>query len=134
MLSMLMGHTFSIDSERELIVARYIGPTTVQDMKDLAAAVWAHPDYNQNFNGILDYREATLDASPGAIGEIASYFLTASDASYGRAAIVTSRPLETALNFLFAQRMRSRNVLQVFTTWAAACEFIGAEGVPDPLE
>lgn len=85
-------------------------------------------------NGILDYREAKLEVTPDAISVIANYFLNASDASYGRADVITPRPLETALNVLFAKRRQRRNVLQVFTTWAAACEFIGVEEVPDPLE
>lgn len=129
-----MRHAFHIAPERRLIVARYIGQTTVEDMKDLADKIWAHPDYNQNFNGILDYRKAEMNASPDAISAIADYFLNASDASYGRAAVVTSRPLETALNILFADRMQRRNVLQVFTTWEASCEFLGLERLPDPLE
>lgn len=67
-----MRHTFRVEPARELIVARYVGHTTVQDMKDLAERIWAHPDYNQNFNGILDYREAKLDATPDSISEIAN--------------------------------------------------------------
>ncbi len=127
-----MLHTFSIDPEREMVVVRYIGPTTVQDMKDIAAMIWADPCYNQNFNGIIDYREAVLDASSAAIGEIAEFFLHASEASYGRAAILVKTPLETALNILFARRMQGRNVLQVFTTWEAACGFLEV-WVPDPM-
>lgn len=127
-------HTFNIDPERELIVARYIGRTTVQDMKDLALIIWADPDYSQNFDGIIDYRDSELNASPDAISEIADFFLHASEASYGRAAIVAARPLETALNFLFAERMQRRNVLRVFTTWEAACRFVERLDARDPRE
>lgn len=114
-----------------MIVARYTGRTTIQDMKDLALKIWADPDYSQNFDGIVDYRDSELNATPDAISEIADFFLHASEASYGRAAIIVARPLETALNVLFAERMQRRNVLQLFTTWEAACEFIGEEDLPD---
>lgn len=128
-----MKHTFFIDTVRRTIVLRYLGKTTVQDMKDIAMEIWAEPSYNQFFNGIIDYRKAKLDTSVDAIAEITDYFLEASEASFGHAAILAARPLETALNMIFADRMLCRNKMHIFSTWEAACKFVGVEDLPDPL-
>ena len=127
-----MKHTFSIDTVRRIIILRYLGKTTVQDMKNISIDVWADPSYNQFFNGILDYRKAELDTSVEGIDEIADYFLEASEASFGNAAIIAARPLETALTMIFAHRMLSRNKIHIFSTWEAACKFVGVEDLPEP--
>lgn len=122
-----MRFWYQIFPEQHFIVAGYVGRTTVADIKALAGHIWADPEYNQNFNGILDYTEATLDASPKAIDELCQYFLYSSEASLGRAALLVTRPLETALNSLFVRRMQQRNALQMFCTWEAACRFHAIE-------
>jgi hypothetical protein len=127
-----MSHAFSFHPDQHLIVGRYIGRTTIQDMRDLAAEIWSHPNYNPTHCGIIDYRDAEMDISPAGIREICEFFAESSQASRGRFSILVNRPLETGLNTLFMLRMETRNTMQMFSTWDAACRFLGVS-LPDPI-
>lgn len=127
-----MPFTFQILPEKAVILARYMGLTTIRDMRVLAAEIWEHPDYDPAFDGILDYREAVLASGTGEIEAVCDFFLESEAASRGRAAVVVTRPRETALNVIFRARMNPRNRMDIFSTWDAACSFIGVR-IPDPM-
>lgn len=124
---------YEIFPDRRLLFLRYFGETRVTDMMEVAHKIWGDPRYDPTFDGIVDFREAKFVSSPEEISAISQYFLNAAEASRGRAAIIASAPMETALNLFFAKLMRGRNHLQIFSTWRAACAFVGAD-LRDPLE
>ncbi len=128
-----VAYSFLIHPDKSLIVARYIGPTTVQDMRNLATEIWSHPGYDPTYSGILDYREAILDASPDGIHEVCQYFCESAQSSRGKCSILSTCPLETALNTIFMQRMECHNIIMVCCTWDTACRFLGV-WLPDHLQ
>lgn len=121
-----MSYSFSINTAQRLMYLRWEGLITLGHIKDLAEYVWDHPDYDPDFCGLFDVREATLSLSLREVGNL-RHFLSR-DARYIRNcfAIVITAPFPTALAMLFAARSTSRRI-GVFSTPEAAQAWLDVE-------
>ena len=64
---------------------------------------------------------------------MAEYFVAQPEALTGKAAVVSLAPMETVLGLIYARRLASKNLMRIFSTWEAACAFVGAGELPDPF-
>ncbi len=56
-----MLHTYTILKDYGLIVQNHTGPFTADDMKRVKSSVLDHPDFNVNFNFLVDLRDSQIN-------------------------------------------------------------------------
>ncbi len=117
-------HWYRIFPELRLVIGGYKGAITVEDMRELALAIWKDPLYDKTYSGIVDCTQASMDISPEGIRRIADFFISQNDTLTGKAAVLVQTPMETAINWIFAKHMGAKNKIGVFSTWKAATDFL----------
>jgi hypothetical protein len=118
---------YAIYPERQLIVQRYAGPLRAADFLVAAEEVWADPRYVPTYDGLADLTGLRLAVSPAETRHLAEYFSNHPRLTRGRWAAIVAHPVAAALAYLYQQLARPRHRLEVFSTWEAACAYLGAE-------
>ncbi len=116
---------YMIAPEKRLVFERLRGPVSPQDLITLMQQIWSDPSYDRSFNGIVDVRESILDLNPSSLESFAQLILASESASVGRFAIISSKPIETALSFLIAKKLNKGGSISVFSTWDAVVAYLG---------
>lgn len=120
-----MPHTYSIDLENSIIRQHLWGVITVRDLRELASAMWADPQYRKKLHILADLREAQVSIRYEEMLEYTHFLSGNSD--IGRQAIVVSRQLEFGMARMYQQLTEhnvSRADLKVFFDMQAAEEWI----------
>ena len=84
--------------------------------------------YNKSYDGIVDIRHASLDMSRSNLESFARLILASESASEGRVAVISSKPVETALSYLLAEKLTGGAALSVFSTWEAVAGYLDLSG------
>ena len=86
--------------------------------------IWQDPAYDKSFSIIADIREADLGLDRQDIQALSDMILSSEDASQGTVAILSTKPVETAMSYLFSRRLATKNPVAVFSTWDAVGRFV----------
>jgi hypothetical protein len=113
-----------------LILERLSGPISYQDIVSLTEKVWSDEKYDKSYDGIVDIRHASLDMTRANLELFARLILASESASEGRVAVISTKPVETALSYLLADRLTEGAALSVFSTWEAV---VGHLGLPESV-
>lgn len=128
-----MGFQYVILPERRCIVVRYEGEVSIGTVLRQIEMLWADPQYDRHYCGIVDLQQATPRAAIEDVRELHE-FLRHPKTSVGEWAAIFSDPIGTALGFLF----RSVNVIlprfDVFSSWEGACGFLDLDLSPAILQ
>jgi len=122
---------YAIFPELRLIVEHFSGPLHLDELLTFIHKLWADERYDPTYNIISDLSGATLTITTGEILEFGSFLLRTPGASQGKLAIITNTPIDTAKGLIFKQTVTTLNEVSIFSTWDAACEYIGV-AVPLP--
>jgi hypothetical protein len=119
-----MSLAYTIFPEQRLILERFKGRVTAQEMRQFIEEVWADEAYDKSYNALVDLTEAQLDMKRTDIAAISAFLFMSPDASEGRVAIIASQPIEMALSFLFQSNIAMKNDVAVFSTWESVRDFL----------
>ena len=115
---------YSILEEYELVIECMIGDVFVDNLVLASEQIWNDDDYDKKYDAIIDIRRAEVRMAHGDIGAFADLLLSSADTSTGKAAILSSKPTETALGYLFSKRIQEQVPIEVFSTWEAVGAFL----------
>ena len=96
-----------------------------QDIVSLIEEIWNDELYDTSYDGIIDIRHASVDMGRSNLESFAQLILASESASEGRVAIMSSKPVETALSYLLAKRLTKGGGISVFSTWGGVTGYLG---------
>jgi len=115
--------SYKIFKEKAFVFVEFRGEVMYQDLLQLNIEVSKDPDYEINFNGIIDFREANLRVSVKEVVKIAEHTIAA-DSAKGRWAFLVSEPFDTALAKLYKEKISSLHPQAVYSTVDRAVTFL----------
>jgi hypothetical protein len=124
-----MPFTYSIHLDQNLIRQTLWGAVTATELRDLAAAMWADPDYRKKLDILADLREAQIEIPYDQMVEYTQFLSGQSD--IGRQAIVVGRQLEFGMARMYEQLTEHgvvRKDLRVFFSLEDAERWLQSEG------
>jgi hypothetical protein len=119
-----MPFEYTIFPKDGLVLERFTGRVTLAELHELMDVLWADEAYQKTFDTIVDLTEAAFDLDRHDMASLTEFLGDAPDAGTGRVAILASKPLETALGFLFQSNIAMQREVAVFSTWASVREFL----------
>ncbi len=109
---------------------RLSGPISYLDLVSLTEEIWNDELYDKSYSGIIDIRHASIDMGHSSLMSFAQLILASESASEGQVAVISSKPVETALSYLLAKKLTKGGVISVFSTWEGVVAHLGlAESV-----
>ncbi len=124
--------TFAYDifPDRQGIHLRYSGTFTQAGLEATALVLWGDARYSRDYHGIVDCRQGPVSTTTSNLRGLIEFVQRNPYTSRGRWAAVTTEPLPTALALVYGQAMGKFHPFGVFSSWRAACEFVGVEFDP----
>ena len=116
---------YSIFPDKELILERLSGPTSYQDLVSLTERVWNDSRYDRSYNAVVDIRHASLDLRHSSVESFTRLVLASESASGGKIAVLSSKPVETALSYFLAKKLAGGTAMSVFSTWGGVAAYLG---------
>lgn len=124
-----MKTRFKIFTERKLIIAIFTGIIVCQDVLQWFDDTREHPDFSQNFPGIVDLRRAVFgNISGGEMAEkarILSDYMIKIDFTTAKWAILTDTLIETSLMMVYSKGAAQMHPIEIFSTVKAAESYLG---------
>jgi hypothetical protein len=124
-----MPFNYSIHLDQNLIRQTLWGTVTATELRDLAAAMWADPDYRKKLDILADLRDAQIQIPYDQMVEYTQFLSGQSD--IGRQAIVVGRQLEFGMARMYEQLTEhgvARKDLRVFFSLEDAERWLQSEG------
>jgi len=118
-------HKVEIYPEQSLVVAVFSGLVTIEEIKQANIETAKDPKFKKNFDGVTDFRFAKASFTDQQLLQFRESALK-SDFTRGIWCILASRPLETAMSLIFANKVQ-KNHIKVFSTVEAASAFLNRD-------
>lgn len=125
-----MTFAYDIFPERRGIHLRYSGTFTQAGLEAAAQTLWGDARYSRDYHGIVDCRHGPVSTTTSNLRGLIEFVQRSPSTSRGRWAAVTSEPVPTALALVYGQAAEKYHPFGVFSSWAAACNFVGVEFDP----
>ena len=122
---MIKNIEYKILSNIGIILGCVTGTMSYQDIVSLIEEIWNDELYDTSYDGIIDIRHASVDMGRSNLESFAQLILASESASEGRVAIMSSKPVETALSYLLAKRLTKGGGISVFSTWGGVTGYLG---------
>ena len=116
---------YAIFPDKGLIVEHLSGPASYQDLVTLTEKIWSDDKYDKSYSAIIDIRHASFDLNHSSIESFTQLILASESASEGRIAVLSSKPVETALSYFLAKKLSRGAAMSVFSTWGGAAAYLG---------
>ena len=126
-----MKFSYEIFPEQRLILQRYTGNPSLADVVASTRRLWADPRYSKTYDGIVDLSSSSAGISMGDLRALIGFMQQNDQTSTGRWGAVTSSPVTTACAMLYQRALAPRHKFEVFSSWDAACGFLGVK-LPRP--
>ena len=128
-----MKAIFKIFPEHKLIVARFRGTIVYQAVLQWFDEAREHPDFTQEFQGLVYLRKAVFGmvpgGKPGKMAEkarVLAEYMTKIDFTTSKWAILTDTPMKTSLMMVYSKDASQRHPIEIFSTVDAAEDYLGA--------
>ncbi|GAB5522124.1 MAG: hypothetical protein RhofKO_43750 [Rhodothermales bacterium] len=115
-----MPYSISFDAARKRVSIRMTGHILGTDLHEMIQHVWAAPDYDPSYDGVLDLVDATISIAPREVYDLVHIVRDSENHLRGRFAFISSHPLATAMSMLYQYRSHAERQVAVFSTLAAA--------------
>lgn len=119
-----MDFRYDIFPDKQLILQRYTGPFSLQELFSSSRSMWEDPRYCKTYNGIADLTRASINISTEDLETLIHFVFKHEKASVGRWAAIVSSPLGTAYALIFKRGILPKHSFEVFSTLEAACEHL----------
>ncbi|HKI60506.1 MAG TPA: hypothetical protein VKA23_05680 [Mariprofundaceae bacterium] len=118
-------HKVDIYPEQSLVVALFSGPVTIEEIKQANIETIKDSRFDKRFDGITDFRFAEASFTDHDLLQFRASALK-SDFTRGAWCILASRPLETAMSMIFANKAQ-KTPIKVFSTVDAASAYLNRD-------
>ncbi len=119
---------YKILDDLKLIVVRYSGVLTVDELIEQTNSRNENSAYNPLYNTIYDFRECTFDVKLAEYDRCEEVGQTTPGYNTGKkVALITNKPKETLLLISFVKAVQQhKSNFEVFSAVGAALQFVGA--------
>jgi hypothetical protein len=124
--------TYDILPERRLILQRFAGDTSLAEVLEATRRLWADPRYSRTYDGIVDLSATTVGISMEDLRALIGILRESEQMSTGRWGAVATSPLTTACAMIYQRALAPQQEFEVFSSWDAACGFLGVDLQPLP--
>lgn len=115
--------------EHELVVCAYSEQVTIDEIKAAITELANHPHYARHFDCVCDYRFAHAVFHEPELHQFIKS-LKEQDIARGTWALLAGQPLETAMVMIFANTLKERHPVDVFSTIDAASRYLKKDLTP----
>lgn len=122
-----MAASYLILPEKKLIIGKFEGPTGSEDIKRLLMEIWSDTLFDRAFHMVMDFTRAALNIGMAEVTMLCDAIVGIAGGVMGRAALIASGPVGTALAMLFSKGISLITHSEVFSTWDAALDFLGVD-------
>lgn len=122
-----MVYNYLIIPGEQLIMQQFKGGVSKNMLVKASEKIMADPAYDHRYTGIIDIRPAELQLDGTEMIGFAKGITDLDRDESGKRSILATNPVETALVYLFGERMAEQMAVGVFSTEEKACSFIGKE-------
>lgn len=115
---------FKIFPDKNLVVAQFTGQISDREILNWFDETLNHEAFCKEYDGIVDLREAVFKESrPEKARFLASYMIK-KDFTKGKWAVLVSKPVATALLFVYRQDAAQKHPIEIFSTVEATADFL----------
>lgn len=119
-----MTFTYQIIPEKQFVVEKITGVVSFNALSKALQHIWSDSRYNGSYDGIVDLGEASLNMDQAEVYKLAGMLSDIDRGPGGKMVICVSKPIETALIFLFEEKMSTSMGVSIFSTLEGACKFL----------
>lgn len=122
--------SYTIDVNKKVILEKFEGPVSLDDIITFYKDKFHNPAYNKSFNVILDLRKANLLLNFHEIREFSAFLKTEDEKAMNKkSALLTSSPKAAAISLQFKKLNQSADTqFEVFTTLESCLKWVN---IPD---
>jgi hypothetical protein len=120
-----MSFELKIIPEAKLVIEQITGELTLQLMIEKTLQLFADPNYDISYSGVVDLRTACTQISKVELLGFANLINDSEHFGHSPWAILADNPLLVALSQIFQQRLKDPNTIGIFVTVTEAAKFIG---------
>lgn len=118
---------FCIHKEQMTVVRSFFGEVSLEAIKQSLNYIWNLPEFNSNYNGIADFREAKLLFSKNDLYEIINKVAEDQKSLRGKVAILVSEPFAAAMATIYGQHSVNIERVEIFCYTLEATKYLGVD-------
>ncbi|MCX6955719.1 MAG: hypothetical protein NTV51_26545 [Verrucomicrobia bacterium] len=122
-----MKFDYEIYPEQKLILTRFSGAFTLEDLTGVAQRLWSDPRYSRSYGGVVDLTDTSVAVGRADFRALVDFVRRHKETSTGRWAAVAGSPLATACAIIYQRALAGRHTFEVFSTFEAAGQFLGVD-------
>lgn len=119
--------TFYIDKENRLIIEKYTGITRIATVATLMVNIWKHPDYEQNYDRIVEFQDLNLVFSKEEFQQFTKIISENSNSMRGRAAVLVREPSTAAIVSMYEDQMNHLHKVDVFFSESEVMNYLNID-------
>lgn len=119
-----MKFIYTILPHKEAILCKLTGSINYEIFVKALRHAWSHPDYQPEFNTLVDLREASVDLTTAEISSLIEMLVKTKAAPKAKFTLVVDRPFEAALAMIFESKLVKAMNSKNFTDLESAADFI----------
>ena len=119
--------TFFIDKENGLIIEKYTGITRIASVAELMVKIWDHPDYDQNYDRIVEFQDLNLVFSKEEFQNFTKIISENANSMRGRAAVLVKEPAIAAMATMYEDQMSHLHMVGVFASESEVMRFLNID-------
>lgn len=120
-------HTFRVFAPERLAIVQWFGHVSFEEVVAWMAEVARHPDYCDDFDGIVDLRKADLTGMTPAEVKTIAQLIAERQLMRGKWVHLAGGPMETALSMMYSRAVSTQYAMRVFSTVESAAEYLGRD-------
>jgi len=119
--------TFFIDTESEIIIEKYTRVSRISNIANLMVNIWEHPDYDQNYDRVVDFQEVDLVFSREEFQNFIKIIKENDQSMRGRAAVMVQTPTAAAITTLYEDEMNHMHTVGIFASESEVMNFLNID-------
>ena len=116
--------TFFIDKENKLIIEKYTDVTRIGTIEKLMVNIWAHSDYEQYYDRIVDFQDSNLIFSREELKSFIKVISENSKSMRGRAAVLVRESGSAAIVTMYEDQMKHLHKIGIFCSESEVIKFL----------
>lgn len=119
-----MEFKFFIDVDQKVIIESFFGDISFSIMEKAIPYIFNHPNYDKQYDGIIDFRKANLRYSKEELRHFIQTISTNEKGMRGRAAVLVSEPMSAAMATLYGEEMKSIHAVGIFCSESEVLHYL----------
>lgn len=115
---------FYIDVDEKVIIEAFYGAVSISGIEKVIPFIYKHPDYNRQFDAIIDLRNANSSFTKQALYDFLKIYAENEDLILGRIAVLVSEPMSAAMATLYDEEMSGYHSLGIFCSESEVHHFL----------